>query len=88
MTRLLFAESFIDALATVQSERVRRHIVTLVAYLENMPEMGSSDIPAAAKRQYGPYARKLVAAPFDIFYLYDSEKDEVHVDGLVHHRAL
>lgn len=88
MARLLFSDSFVDDLAQVQSQRVYRRIISLVSYLENMPEMGSPDIPEAARKRYGNGARKLVASPFDVLYVYDAERDEVHVDGLVHQRAL
>ena len=88
MARLLFSDSFVEDLSRVQSQRVYRRIVSLVSYLESMPEMGSPDIPAAARRRYGNGARKLVASPFDVLYVYDAEHDEVHVDGLVHQRAL
>ncbi len=88
MARLIFSDTFVDALADVQSERVYQRIITLVSYLEHMPEMGSPDVPEAARRRFGEGARKLVASPFDVLYLYDADRDEVHVDGLVHQRAL
>ena len=88
MTRLIFSDTFVDALADVQSERVYQRIITLVSYLEHMPEMGSPDVPEAARRRFGEGARKLVASPFDVLYLYDADRDEVHVDGLVHQRVL
>lgn len=88
MSRVIFADAFVDALADVQSERVAQRIIRLVSYLEDMLEMGSADLPESVKRRYGVRARKLVATPFDILYTYDAELDEVHVDGLVHQRAV
>ena len=88
MARLLFSDSFVNDLAQVQSQRVYRRIISLVSYLESMLEMGSPDIPTAARKRYGNGARKLVASPFDLLYVYDAEHDEVHIDGLVHQRAL
>ena len=88
MATLIVSDAFIDDLATIQSERLYRTIVRLVSYLQTMPEMGSPQVSDAARRLFGNGVRKLVAAPFDILYLNDAEHDEVHVDGLVHHRAL
>ncbi|MBM6683156.1 hypothetical protein [Collinsella intestinalis] len=88
MSRVIFADAFVDALADVQSERVAQRIIRLVSYLEDMPELGSADLPESVKRRYGVRARKLVATPFDILCTYDAELDEVHVDGLVHQRAV
>lgn len=87
-TRLRSTVVFVDALADVQSERVAQRIIRLVSYLEDMLEMGSAGLPESVKRRYGVRARKLVATPFDILYTYDAEVDEVHVDGLVHQRAV
>ena len=72
MSRVIFADAFVDALADVQSERVAQRIIRLVSYLEDMPEMGSADLPESVKRRYGVQARQLVATPFDILYTYDA----------------
>lgn len=88
MSRVIFADAFVDALADVQSERVAQRLIRLVSYLEDMPEMGSADLPESVRHRYGVRARKIVATPFDILYTYDAEVDEVHVDGLVHQRAV
>ena len=88
MAKLVFSHSFVDALARVESDRVRDRIVALVSYLETTPDMGSPDVRPMIAARFGGTVRKLVVMPFDIFYIYDPEKDEVHVDALVHHRVI
>lgn len=87
-SKLVFAHEFVDALASVTSERMYRRVLAMVSSLETMPELGSPDVRASIVARFGPNVRKLVIGPFDIFYIYLPSKGEVHVDALVHHRSI
>lgn len=88
MAKLIVSDGFIDALANVKSPRIAGRIEAMVASLEQMPELGSPDVRKSIRARFAGRVRKIVISPFDVFYLYDPEKDEVHVSALVHHKRV
>lgn len=87
MSRMVYTEGFLDDAAAVWSGQVRDRLGRMLAAIEAFPEIGSRDIPASLRAQYGDGIRKAVVEPFDLIYEYDSKTDSVIVYGLVHFRA-
>lgn len=88
MAKLVFAEEFIAGLANIGSEHLRDRIIAFVSNLERMPEMGPLDVRPTIQARFGNEVRKLVVSPFDVFYLYLPDEDEVHVDVVLHQRQI
>lgn len=88
MAKLIFAEEFIAGMAEIESKRLRDRIVAFITNLEDMPQMGSPDVRPTIKACFGARVRKLVVSPFDIFYLYLPDEDEVHVAAIRHQRQI
>lgn len=88
MALLVFSDGFVEALADIKSDRLRERIVALVANLEDFPRADSPDVRASIKARFGGKVRKIVAGPYDIFYIYDEESDEAHIDALIHQRLV
>lgn len=84
---MIYSEAFLDDAAAVWSPKVRDHLARALAAVESFPEIGSTDVPASIRSQYGEGIRKIVVAPFDLAYEYDAEADAVLVYGLIHYRA-
>lgn len=87
MTKLVFAESFIENMTQVELESKRDEIFGRIELLADFPELGSSNLPKSICDNYGPRVRKLVVNPFDVVYEYDEVEDAAHILGLVHQRA-
>lgn len=87
MARLVYADAFVDGMTSVQLESKRDEILGKTDLLASFPELGSTLLPKSIREKYGNDVRKLVAAPFDIVYEYDSQNDTVHILGLVHQCA-
>ena len=87
MSRMVYTEGFLDDAAAVWSGQVRDRLGRMLAAIEAFPEIGSRDILASLRAQYGDGVRKAVVEPFDLIYEYDSKTDSVIVYGLVHFRA-
>jgi plasmid stabilization system protein ParE len=83
---LVVAEQFTDDLANVQPEQLVERIIDAVSLLLTTPELGSKNVPPLVLRRYGKGARKLLVAPFDIFYTYDQTSRCITVLALVHQR--
>lgn len=88
MSRMVYTEGFLDDAAAVWSGQVRDRLGRMLAAIEAFTEIGSRDIPASLRAQYGGGVRKAVVEPFDLIYEYDSKTDSVIVYGLVHFRAV
>ena len=86
MTEVLYASSFFDEMAQVETKRVRDNIMDATDLLAVIPEMGSTNLPASIVEKYGDDVRKLVVSPFLVLYkLLDD--DRVLVLGVMHNRA-
>ena len=51
-------------------------------------EFGSSNIPQSIREQFGDGVRKVAVNPFDLIYTYYPEQDLVHIEALIHQRAV
>lgn len=86
MAEVLYAGSFFDEMAQVETKRVRDNIMDATDLLAVIPEMGSTNLPASIVEKYGDDVRKLVVSPFLVLYkLLDD--DRVLVLGVMHNRA-
>ena len=86
MAEVLYAGSFFDEMAQVETKRVRDNIMDATDLLAVIPEMGSTNLPASIVEKYGGDVRKLVVPPFLVLYkLLDD--DHVLVLGVMHNRA-
>ena len=86
MAEVLYADSFFDEMAQVETKRVRDNIMDATDLLAVIPEMGSTNLPASIVEKYGDDVRKLVVSPFLVLYkLLDD--DRVRVLGVMHNRA-
>ena len=88
MPRVAISEEFVEATAEVYSDRVFNDLYRLVEMLETLPELGSTELPAAIKRRFGKDCRKIVVAPFDMLYRYDEKTDTVYGAALIHQRRV
>ena len=86
MAEVLYADSFFDEMAQVETKRVRDNILDATELLAVIPEMGSTNLPKSISEKYGPDVRKLVVPPFLVLYkLLDDNR--VLVLGVMHNRA-
>ena len=60
MTEVLYASSFFDEMAQVETKRVRDNIMDATDLLAVIPEMGSTNPPASIVEKYDDDVRKLV----------------------------
>lgn len=88
MAKLKIAASFADDMQQVYSERLENRIYALLGELEAFPELGVVDARPSIRARFGTSIRKLVVGPFDLFYRYNADGDEVHVDALMSQRAI
>lgn len=87
MAEVVYTEQFASDLALVELDSKVDEILSLTDLLEEIPELGSKNLPASIRRSYGESVRKLVVDPFDIVYEYDQDAEAVYVLGIVHQRA-
>lgn len=86
MAEVLYAASFFDEMAQVETKRVCDNILDATELLAVIPEMGSTNLPKSISEKYGPDVRKLVVSPFLVLYkLLDGNR--VLVLGVMHNRA-
>lgn len=86
MAEVLYADSFFEEMAQVETKRVRDNVMEATELLAVIPEMGSTNLPESIVSKYGHDVRKLVAPPFLVLYkLLDD--DHVLVLGVMHNRA-
>lgn len=83
MAEVVLTERFVEDVSEVWSDRVVQRIRRAVELLERFPEMGSMDVPASIRREFGEGIRKYVIPPFDLVYEYDFGTDMVTVYGLI-----
>lgn len=88
MATLRIAASFADDMEQVYSERIEERIYAALEGLREFPELGAVDSRAYIRARFGGKVRKLVIGPFDLFYRYDSERDEVRVVALMNQRTI
>ena len=88
MPKVVISEEFVEATAEVYSDRVFNDLFRLAEMLETLPELGSTDLPAAIRKRFGEDCRKIVVAPFDMLYRYDEKADTVYVAALIHQRRV
>ena len=86
MAEVLYAASFFNEIAQVESAHVRNNILEATELLAVIPEMGSKRLPKSIMEKYGPDIRKLVVSPFLVLYKL-LEDDRVLVLGVMHNRA-
>lgn len=79
----MYSEAFLDDAASIWSAGVKGHLMEALRAIESFPEIGSTDLPASIREQYGENVRKFAVRPFDLIYEYDCEADTVLVYGLV-----
>lgn len=84
VARLIVYRGFIEARATVWSDRVGENIDSMLRTIEEMPGVGSSIVPEAVIRVFGPNIRRAVVSPFEIIYEYNQEEDIVYVYDLLY----
>ena len=75
--KMRIADEFIYALASIYSERLLGQIKSLLSYLPDNPEMGSTDVRESLVQRYGEGLRKLPVSTFVIIYRYDGETVDV-----------
>ena len=86
MAEVLYAASFFDEMAQVETQRVRDNILDATELLALIPEMGSTNLPRSIVEKYGSDVRKLVVSPFLVLYkLLDGNR--VLVLGVMYGRA-
>lgn len=86
MAKVVYANQYLDAVAAIYSERVLLKILSLMRTLEEAPEIGSKNVPASIKEEFGNTVYKIPVASFDIVYQYHRQQDTVHVLALVPQR--
>ena len=64
MAEVLYAGSFFDEMAQVETKRVRDNIMDATDLLAVIPEMGSTNLPASIVEKYGGDVRKPVVPSF------------------------
>jgi len=86
VAEVLYADSFFDEMAQVETKRVRDNVMDATELLAVIPEMGSTNLPASIVEKYGGDVRKLVVPPFLVLYKL-LNNDRVLVLGVMHNRA-
>lgn len=86
MANMVYSPRFARELARVTSVRVERKIYKILGIVEEIPRIGSTNIPGSIRAEFGENVMKMVVDPFDIFYEYFEELDTVYVYTLVHQR--
>lgn len=88
MAKVLFSSSFVDDLLQIYSADMEQRVYAAIENLERFPEMGPVDMRPSIVARFEGRARKVVIGPFDLLYVYDREKDELHLDALMSQRAV
>ena len=83
MTRMVYAQRFVDDVAQITSDRVYGSLRRTMAAIEAFPRIGSSDVPESVRTLFGDRVRKAVVNPFDVVYEYDDQDDTVLVYALI-----
>ena len=83
MHSVIFAERFVNDLASVCSTKVLDRILHNVELLQTVPEMGSANLPDSIRELFGEDVRKLSVAPFLVLYKVLPESEDVLVLGMV-----
>ena len=84
MPKIRFSEQFINDVAKVRESKKRAEIRKFIDLLEDLPEIGSANLPDSIISEYGDNVRRLVVNPFLIVYEYEKDSDLVNVLGLIH----
>lgn len=86
MAKMVYAPRFAEELARVTSSRVENKIYHVLEIIEDVPTVGSRDIPSMIRTEFGEGVLKMVVDPFDIFYEYFESTGTVYVYTLVFQR--
>ena len=86
MTKMVYAPRFAEELARVTSLRVEEKIYHTLDIIEQVPSIGSNNIPEMIRAEFGEGVLKMVVDPFDIFYEYFEQAETVYVYTLVFQR--
>lgn len=87
MSRLEFSERFADDLAAITSTRLEERILSDLGNIGHFGELGSSNIPASIKEEFGDGVRKVAANPLDLAYTFYPEEDLCIIEALIHQRT-
>ncbi len=87
MLKIRYADSFIDAAASIRLSSKRREIRQRIEQLSTFPNLGSVNLPGSIKERYGGDVRKLVIDPFIVINEIRQSEIAVYVLGLIHQRA-
>lgn len=86
MAKMVYAPRFAEELSRVVSPRVEAKIYETLEIIEQVPSIGSRNIPSMIRAEFGEGVLKMVVDPFDIFYEYFESVDTVYVYTLVFQR--
>lgn len=87
MAKIVYTRQYLDSVADIWSDRVLMKIISIMRSLEAAPEIGSKNVPASVKEEFGDTVYKIPVASFDIIYEYFPQTDTVHILALVPQRA-
>lgn len=86
MAKMVYAPRFAQELARVTSSRIEEKIYETLGIIEQVPSIGSRNIPPMIRAEFGEGVLKMVVDPFDIFYEYFESVDTVYVYTLIFQR--
>lgn len=88
MARVLFSLAFLDDVETVYSQRLRKHLESVLSMIETFPYSGSRVKSESLASKYGNETLFCTIAPFYLVYSYDREADTVYIHGLIPQRSV
>ena len=87
MSKLEYAERFVNDLALIESPELEKRILANLDTIALFGNFATANVPKSIKRDFGEGVRKVAASPFDLVYTFYSELDLVRIEALVHQRA-
>lgn len=84
---MVYADRFLDDASRVWSGRLRIALANILANVEAFPDIGSRNVPASIKKEFGEGVRKVACEPFDVVYEYDEASDAVFIYALIPMRS-
>ena len=88
MPKLVFAESYFEAVGQITSKRLQQRLIHLLELMQDVPTFGSRKVRGSLKERFGDACMVADLSPFLLVFEYDEENDTVNVYGVVHQRAI
>lgn len=88
MAELIFAESYFETIAQIESPKLQDRLLSLLELLSEVPTFGSRKVRGWLRERFGETCMTADLSPFLFVFEYIEKDGIVFVYGIVHQREI